>query len=80
MSDVIQTVIVLVLAVFAERFLRSYPMRKWLGVLLVVLGSIGCTALSQVHVLGFDIGLISALAVPVGVMFFLNRRRFVEIG
>jgi len=49
-------------------------------VTLVVAGAIGCVAVSQTQLLGFDLGLMSVLAVPVGAGLFLTRRRFEQIG
>lgn len=80
MSEITQTVIVVVLAFLLDRFLRSYLLRKWLGVILVVAGAIGCIAVSHVQLLGVDMGLMSVLAVPVGAGLFVTRRRFVAVG
>ena len=79
-SDITQTVIVVALAFLLDRFLKPYPLRKWLGVTLVVAGAIGCVALSQAQLLGFDMGLMSVFAVPMGMGLFATRRRFVEVG
>jgi len=46
----------------------------------VVAGAIGCVALSQAQLLGFDMGLMSVFAVPMGMGLFATRRRFVEVG
>lgn len=76
MSEITQAVIFVALAFVFERFMKPYLLRKWLGVALVIAGLIGCIALSQARLQGFDLGLISALAVPVGLGLFLSRRRF----
>lgn len=80
MSEITQTVIVVALAFLLDRFLKPYPLRKWLGVTLVVAGAIGCVAVSQTQLLGFDLGLMSVLAVPLGAGLFVTRRRFEQIG
>lgn len=80
MSEITQLVIALVLFFLLDRFLRSYPLRKWLGVLLVAGGAVGCIAASQAHVLGFDLGLLSIFAVALGVGLFVKRRRFEPVG
>ncbi|MFK3607820.1 hypothetical protein RBC47_30430 [Pseudomonas fluorescens] len=76
MFEITQTVIVVALAFLIDRFLKPYPLRRWLGMMLVVAGAIGCVAVSQVQLLGFDMGLMSVLAVPVGAGLFVTRRRF----
>ena len=80
MSEITQLVIALVLFFLLDRFLKSYQLRKWLGVLLVVGGAVGCVAASQVRLVGFDLGLLSIFAVAVGVGLFLKRRRFEQLG
>lgn len=80
MSEIIQLVIALVLYFLLDRFLKPYLLRKWLGVLLVAGGAVGCVAASQIHLLGFDLGLMSIFAVPLGLGLFKRRRRFEPIG
>ena len=80
MSDITQLVIALVLFFLLDRFLKPYRLRKWVGVLLVAAGAVGCVAASQVYVLGVDLGLLSIFAVALGVGLFLKRRRFEPIG
>ncbi|MBI6909027.1 hypothetical protein [Pseudomonas palleroniana] len=80
MPDITQLVIALVLFFLIDRFLKSYPLRKWLGVLLVAMGAVGCVAASQIHLSGFDLGLLSVFTVALGVGLFLKRRRFEQRG
>ena len=80
MSEITQLVVALVLFFLLDRFLKSYPLRKWLGLLLVMGGAVGCVAASQVRLVGFDLGLLSVFAVAVGVGLFLKRRRFEQVG
>ncbi|MGE8325368.1 hypothetical protein [Pseudomonas urmiensis] len=79
MSEVIQTVIVVALAFVLHWWVKPYPLRKWLGVALVVLGAVGCIALSQTHLLGFDLGLMASFAVPIGVVLFMTRRHYAAV-
>lgn len=80
MSDITQMVIALVLYFLLDRFVKSYQLRKWLGLLLVAAGAVGCVAASQVRLLGFDLGLSAIFAVALGIGLFLRRRRFEPIG
>ncbi|NVZ84391.1 hypothetical protein HX836_21510 [Pseudomonas yamanorum] len=80
MSEITQLVVALVLFFLIDRFVKSYLLRKWLGVLLVAVGAVGCVAASQVRLLGVDLGLLSIFAVAVGVGLFLKRRRFEQMG
>ncbi|MDZ4306236.1 MAG: hypothetical protein U1C13_31955 [Pseudomonas sp.] len=80
MSDITQLVVALVLFFLLDRFLKSYPLRKWLGVLLIAIGAAGCVAASQIRLVGFDLGLLSIFAVALGVGLFLKRRRFEQVG
>ena len=80
MSDITQLAAALVLFFLLDRFLKSYPLRKWLGVLLVAIGAAGCVAASQIRLSGFDLGLLSIFAVALGVGLFLKRRRFEQVG
>ncbi|KRP44115.1 hypothetical protein VRB67_12065 [Pseudomonas trivialis] len=80
MSDITQLAAALVLFFLLDRFLKSYPLRKWLGVLLVAIGAAGCVAASQIRLSGFDLGLLSIFAVALGMGLFLKRRRFEQMG
>ncbi|VVQ03009.1 hypothetical protein PS910_03992 [Pseudomonas fluorescens] len=80
MTDITQTIVLVVLAFLLDRILKSYLLRKWLGVTLLVTGVIGCVTVGNGQVLGFDLELLSVVAVPMGVLLFLTRRRFVEVG
>lgn len=80
MPEITQLVVALVLFFLIDRFVKSYLLRKWLGVLLVAVGAVGCVAASQVRLFGIDLGLLSIFAVAVGVGLFLKRRRFEQMG
>lgn len=80
MSDITQLVVALVLFFLLDRFVKPYPLRKWLGVLLIATGAVGCVAASQTRLFGFDLGLLSIFAVALGVGLFLKRRRFEQVG
>ncbi|NWE78074.1 hypothetical protein [Pseudomonas yamanorum] len=80
MSEITQLVVALVLFFLIDRFVKSYLLRKWLGVLLVAVGAVGCVAASQVRLFGIDLGLLSIFAVALGVGLFLKRRRFEQMG
>ncbi|MFL1387386.1 hypothetical protein ACI77F_06885 [Pseudomonas tritici] len=80
MSDITQLVFALVLFFLLDRFLKPYLLRKWLGVLLVAAGAVGCVAASQVRLVGLDLGLLSIFAVALGMGLFLKRRRFERVG
>ncbi|NWE15419.1 hypothetical protein [Pseudomonas yamanorum] len=80
MSEITQLVVALVLFFLIDRFVKSHLLRKWLGVLLVAVGAVGCVAASQVRLFGIDLGLLSIFAVAVGVGLFLKRRRFEQMG
>ncbi|QXI37266.1 hypothetical protein [Pseudomonas xantholysinigenes] len=80
MSEITYAVIALVLYGLLDRFLRPYPLRKWFGVVLVVMGGVGCIVVSQARSFGMDLGLLSVLAVGIGVGLFLRRRRFEPVG
>ena len=80
MSEITYVVISLVLYGLLDRFLRPYPLRKWLGVVLAVVGVVGCIVVSQARSFGVDLGLLSVLATGLGVGLFVRRRRFEQIG
>jgi Na+-transporting NADH:ubiquinone oxidoreductase subunit NqrD len=79
MSEITQLVIALVLFFLFDRFLKPYLLRKWLGVVLVAAGAVGCVVAGQTRLLGFDLGLLSAFAVAIGMGLFMRRRRFEQI-
>ncbi|PYC14980.1 hypothetical protein [Pseudomonas mosselii] len=80
MSEITYAVIALVLYGLLDRFLRPYPLRKWLGVALVVVGVGGCIVVSQARLFGVDLGLLSVLATGLGGGLFVRRRRFEQVG
>jgi Na+-transporting NADH:ubiquinone oxidoreductase subunit NqrD len=79
MSDITQLVIALVVSFLFDQFLKPYLLRKWLGVVLVAAGAVGCVVAGQTRLLGFDLGLLSAFAVAIGMGLFMRRRRFEQI-
>jgi hypothetical protein len=80
MSEITQMLIALGLSFLLDRFLKPYLLRKWLGVVMVAAGAVGCVLAGQKHLLGFDLGLLSVFAVPIGMGLFMRRRRFEEVG
>ncbi|UQI31264.1 hypothetical protein M3M50_01190 [Pseudomonas bijieensis] len=76
MSEITQLIIAMVLYFLLDRFLKPYLLRKWLGVVLVAAGAVGCVLAGQTRVLGFDLGLLSVFAVAIGMGLFMKRRRF----
>jgi hypothetical protein len=78
MSDITQLVIALVVSFLLDRFLKPYLLRKWLGVALVAAGAVGCVVAGQSRLLGFDLGLLAAFAVAIGMGLLMMRRRFEE--
>ncbi|WP_248800639.1 hypothetical protein [Pseudomonas sp. MWU13-2105] len=79
MSDITQLVIAMVVFFLFDRFLKPYLLRKWLGVVLVVAGAVGCVVAGQTRLLGFDLGLLSVFAVAMGMGLFMKRRRFEQM-
>ncbi|WP_426386032.1 hypothetical protein [Pseudomonas brassicacearum] len=80
MSEITQMIIALALSFLLDRFLKPYLLRKWLGVVLVAAGAVGCVVAGQIRLLGFDLGLLSVFAVAMGMGLFMKRRRFEQIG
>jgi len=56
MSVITQLVIALVLSFLLDQFLKPYLLRKWLGVVLVAAGAVGCVVAGQIRLLGFGSG------------------------
>ena len=79
MSDITQLVIAMVVFFLLDQFLKPSLLRKWLGVVLVVAGAVGCVVAGQTRLLGFDLGLLSAFAVAMGMGLFMKRRRFEQM-
>jgi len=67
-----------VLGAILVQFLKPYPLRKWLGLALLATGLVSLFKVGEQQVLGFDLELLALLAVPLGVVLFLTRRRFTE--
>ncbi|MDH1657264.1 hypothetical protein N5E96_14410 [Pseudomonas mosselii] len=80
MPYIMQAAILLVLGALLVRFLKPYPLRKWLGVAMLAAGLVGIFNFDQQQVLGFDLELLALLAVPLGAVLFMTRRRFTEVG
>ncbi|MBV4507273.1 MULTISPECIES: hypothetical protein [Pseudomonas] len=80
MPYIMQAAILLVLGALLVQFLKPYPLRKWLGVALLAAGLVGIFKVGQQQLLGFDLELLALLAVPLGVVLFVTRRRFTEVG
>ena len=80
MPYIMQAAILLVLGALLVRFLKRYPLRKWLGVAMLAAGLVGIFNFDQQQVLGFDLELLALLAVPLGAVLFMTRRRFTEVG
>jgi len=80
MPYIMQAAILLVLGALLVQLLKPYPIRKWLGVALLAAGLVGIFKFDQQHVPGFDLELLALLAVPLGVVLFVTRRRFMEVG
>ncbi|WP_439125397.1 MAG: hypothetical protein ACNJA3_00380 [Pseudomonas rhizophila] len=76
MSEITQLIIAMVLYFLLDRFLQPYLLRKWLGVVLVAAGAVGCVLAGQTRLLGVDLGLLSVFAVAMGMGLFMKRRRF----
>ncbi|ATB67559.1 hypothetical protein N5C37_04410 [Pseudomonas mosselii] len=80
MPYIMQAAILLVLGELLVQFLKPYPLRKWLGVAMLAAGLVGIFNFDQQQVLGFDLELLALLAVPLGAVLFMTRRRFTEVG
>ncbi|MCF1489835.1 hypothetical protein LZ838_21020 [Pseudomonas sp. AA27] len=80
MPHIMQAAILLVLGALIVQFLKPYPLRKWLGVAMLAAGLVGIFNFDQQQVLGFDLELLALLAVPLGAVLFMTRRRFTEVG
>ncbi|KNX77365.1 hypothetical protein DA83_01590 [Pseudomonas sp. 250J] len=80
MPYIMQAAILLVLGALLVQFLKPYPLRKWLGVAMLAAGLVGIFNFDQQQVLGFDLELLALLAVPLGAVLFMTRRRFTEVG
>ncbi|PBJ08153.1 hypothetical protein BSF43_32460 [Pseudomonas ogarae] len=52
MSVITQLVIALVLSFLLDKFLKPYLLRKWLGVVMVAAGAVGCVVAGQTRLLG----------------------------
>ena len=76
MTELIYALLALVLYGLLDRLLKPYPLRKWLGVALMVAGAVGCLVLSQTRWFVLDLGLLSVFATALGVGLFVRRQRF----
>ncbi|MFS0828990.1 hypothetical protein [Pseudomonas phoenicis] len=78
MSYITQTLALLVLGALLIQFLKPYPLRKWLGLALLAIGVVGIFKGGEQEVLGFDLDLLTVLAVLLGITLFSTRRKFTE--
>lgn len=58
-------------------YLKSYRLRKWLGIILLALGFMSIFMLPP-FIAGFDVGIASIYAVGSGTALFFSRARYVE--
>ena len=75
MPYIMQTVALLILGAIVVQFLKPYLLRKWLGLVLLAAGLVEILNVGQQQFLGFDLELLALLAVPLGGVLFLTRRR-----
>ena len=78
MPYIMQTVVLLALGAIPVQFLKPYSLRKWLGLALLATGLVSIFKVGEQQVLGFDLELLALLAVPLGMVLFLTRRRFTK--
>ena len=57
-------------------YMKSYGLRKWLGIALVALGFASIFALPS-FIAGFDLGIVSTSAIGIGAALFFSRGRYV---
>ncbi|AVU74217.1 MULTISPECIES: hypothetical protein [Pseudomonas] len=57
-------------------YMKSYGLRKWLGIALVALGFASIFTLPS-FVSGFDLGIASTSAIGIGAALFFSRARYV---
>ncbi|MBU6956558.1 hypothetical protein KRR23_02185 [Pseudomonas sp. CVAP len=58
-------------------YLKSYRLRKWLGITLLALGFMSIFMLPP-FIAGFDLGIVSTNAIGIGAGLFFSRARYVE--
>jgi hypothetical protein len=56
-------------------YMKSYDLRKWLGIALVVLGFASIFMLPS-FISGFDLGIASTSAIGIGAALFFSRARY----
>ncbi|SCW96503.1 hypothetical protein [Pseudomonas sp. NFACC05-1] len=56
-------------------YMKSYGLRKWLGIALVALGFASIFALPS-FISGFDLGIVSTSAIGIGAALFFSRARY----
>lgn len=56
-------------------YLKSYGLRKWLGIALVALGFSSIFMLPP-FIAGFDLGIVSTNAIALGAALFFSRTRY----
>ncbi|QXH95901.1 hypothetical protein HU749_005830 [Pseudomonas ogarae] len=57
-------------------YMKSYGLRKWLGIALVVMGFASILMLPS-FISGFDLGIASTSAIGIGAALFFSRARYV---
>lgn len=57
-------------------YMKSYDLRKWLGIALVVLGFASIFMLPS-FISGFDLGIASTSVIGIGAALFFSRARYV---
>ncbi|MCQ6257381.1 hypothetical protein [Pseudomonas sp. Q11] len=56
-------------------YMKSYGLRKWLGIALVALGFASIFTLPS-FISGFDLGIASTSAIGIGAALFFSRARY----
>ncbi|WP_458128405.1 hypothetical protein [Pseudomonas sp. Z2-11] len=56
-------------------YMKTYGLRKWLGIALVVLGFASIFALPPL-ISGVDLGIVSTSAIGIGAALFFSRARY----
>lgn len=80
MSEVIQVGIALLVYFLLDRYLKPYPMRKWLGVVLMLIGVAVFAFSDKGQWFGIDLASLPIITLCIGSGLFVKRRRFEEGG
>lgn len=76
MSEVIQAAIALLAYFLLDRYLKPYPLRKWLGVVLMLIGVAVFAFTNKGQWLGIDLASLPIITLCIGSGLFIKRRRF----